>query len=86
MESSALKEFLAKFDSFLVAPDMFLLPQIRLLVSSAHRKNVGKRSLEVVAASYSQLYTAVMEPSNQYENPSSLMPKKPEQVAVLLQL
>ncbi len=61
MEASVLREFLSKFDSLLVAPDVFLLPQTRLLVSSAHRKNVTRRSLEVTAASYAQLYHAVVE-------------------------
>ena len=61
MEESALRDFLSKFDSFLVAPDVFLLPQTRLLLSSAHRKSVARRSLEVTAASYAQLYHAVVE-------------------------
>ena len=86
MEPSQLKGFLQKFDSFLVAPDVYLLPQARLLISSTHRKNITKRSLEVVAASYSQLYHAVIDPKNQYENPASLVPKTPEQVSLLLQL
>ncbi len=64
MDPSALRDFLSKFDSFLVAPDVFLLPQTRLLVSSAHRKNVARRSLEVVAASYAQLYHAVVDDPN----------------------
>ena len=61
MEEPLLREFLSKFDGFLVAPDVFLLPQTRLLASSTHRKSVTRRSLEVVAASYGQLYHAVVE-------------------------
>jgi len=38
MEEPALREFLAKFDGFLAAPDVFLLPQTRLLTSSSHRR------------------------------------------------
>ena len=86
MEQETLKQFLAKFDSFLIAPDVFLLPQARLLLSSAHRKNVVRRSLEVVAASYGQIYQAVSDPKSGYENPAALMPKTPEQVSLLLQL
>ena len=86
MGSDDLRSFLVKFDNFLVAPDMFLLPQTRLLVSSSHRKNIVKRSLEVVAASYSQLYHAVSDPTNGYDSPATLMPKTPEQVKLLLQL
>ena len=82
----ALKPFLVKFDAFLVAPDVYLLPQSRLLSSSSHRKGVTKRSLEVVAASYAQLFTAVYDQSKGIENPSALMPKTPDQVKLLLQL
>ena len=45
-----------------------------------------KRSLEVVAASYAQLYSAVTDAKNAYENPTALMAKTPEQVSLLLQL
>jgi hypothetical protein len=86
MEEPILREFLAKFDGFLVAPDVFLLPQSRLLVSSAHRKSVTRRSLEVVAASYGQLYQAVTFESSGYADPPALMPKTVEQVQLLLQL
>jgi hypothetical protein len=47
MEPESLQRFLDKFDNFLVAPEVFLLPQTRLLSSAAHRKTVTKRSLQV---------------------------------------
>jgi hypothetical protein len=47
MTPESLHQFLDKFDNFLVAPEVFLLPQTRLLASSAHRKSVAKRSLQV---------------------------------------
>ena len=86
MDEASLQTFLTKFDSFLVAPEVFLLPQSRLLISSGHRKSVTKRSLEVVAASYGQLYSAVTDAKNGYDNANALMPKTPEQVKLLLQL
>jgi hypothetical protein len=86
MDEESLRQFLSRFDSFLAAPDAFLLPQARLLVSSSHRKMVSRRSLEVVAASYAQLYHAVVDAKNQYDNPLSLVPKSPDQVKLLLQL
>ena len=82
----ALSQFLARFDGFLAAPDAYLLAQARLLVSSAHRKSVARRSLEVAAATYAQIYQAVHDPANLYENPQAMMPKSPEQVKQLLQL
>ena len=43
MDSKALRAFLNKFDAFLVASDDHLLPQIRLLTSSSHKKAIGKK-------------------------------------------
>ena len=74
-----LKAFLNKFDSFLIAPEDYLLTQVKLLVSSGHRKSITKRSLEVVSATYKQLYKAL-------EQPDSLMNKTPDQVDLLLHL
>ncbi|XP_059482934.1 conserved oligomeric Golgi complex subunit 6 [Neocloeon triangulifer] len=84
MDPASLKNFLSKLDSFLSMPDILLLPQIRLLQSSTFRKVVQKRSCEVIAAIYKQLYQAVHDPANLYQNPSILMPRKPEQVLELL--
>ena len=86
LDVKALKGFLGKFDSFLVAPDDFLLPQVRLLVSSGHKRSITKRSLQVIAATYKQLYEAVADPTNEYQNPSGIINKTPEQVDLLLQL
>lgn len=74
-----LKAFLNKFDSFLIAPEDYLLSQVKLLASSGHRKIITKRSLEVVSATYKQLYKAL-------EQPDSLMNKTPDQVDLLLHL
>jgi len=74
-----LKAFLNKFDSFLIAPEDYLLSQVKLLASSGHRKSITKRSLEVVSATYKQLYKAL-------EQPDSLMNKTPDQVDLLLHL
>ena len=64
MDSDSLGRFMAGFDQFLVAPDAFMLPQIRLLCSSSHRKSVAKRSLQVVSATYKQLYEAITDSVN----------------------
>ena len=60
--------FLNKFDSFLIAPGDYLLVQIKLLTSSAYRKSISKRSLQLVSATYKQLYEAVVDPKNAYNN------------------
>ena len=86
MDVKSLKVFLNKFDSFLIAPEDYLLAQIKLLTSSAHRKSISKRSLQLVSATYKQLYEAVVDPKNSYNNPESVVNKTPEQVDLLLHL
>lgn len=65
-------------------PDMLLLPQIGLLLSSLHRSAVQHRAFEVIAAIYRQLYEAVHDAENLYQNPGILMPRTPDQVLKLL--
>lgn len=84
MEPAGLKNFLSKLDAFLVMPDMLLLPQIGLLLSSLHRSTVQHRAFEVIAAIYRQLYEAVHDAENLYQNPGILMPRTPDQVLKLL--
>ncbi|XP_071443578.1 conserved oligomeric Golgi complex subunit 6 [Hetaerina americana] len=84
MEPACLNSFLTKLDSFLAVPDMLSMHQIRLLLSSNHRHIVQHRSHEVIVAIYRQLYKSVHNPVNQYQNPTTLMPRTPEQVAELL--
>jgi len=84
LAADVLAKFLAKFDSFLVAPEVHFLQQVRMLVSSNHRKIVSRRSLEVVSASYKQLYRAVVDPSSGYS--TAVVNKTPEQIDLLLQL
>ena len=86
MDVKSLKVFLNKFDTFLIAPDDYLLPQIKLLSSPSHRKSISKRSLQLVSATYKQLYEAVMEPTNKYNHPEAIMNKNPDQVDLLLHL
>lgn len=86
MDSKALKVFLNKFDAFLIAPEDSMIAQIKLLTSSGHRKNILKRSLQLVSATYKQLYDAVQDGKNEYSNPEQLMNKTPEQVDLLLHL
>jgi hypothetical protein len=67
-----------------VMPDMLLLPQIGLLISSVHRSTVQRRAFEMIVAIYRQLYGAVHDPENLYQNPGILMPRTPDQVLKLL--
>lgn len=65
-------------------PDVLLLPQVGLLLSSVHRSTVQRRSFEVIAAVYKQLYESVHDPENLYQNPAVLMPRSPDEVFKLL--
>lgn len=65
-------------------PDMLLLPQISLLLSTIHRNNVKQRSFEVICSIYKQLYQCVHDPLNGYQNPGALITHTPEQVQQLL--
>lgn len=84
MEPVVLKTFLHKFDSFIAMPDMFVLPQLGLLLSNSHRNVVQKRSFEVIVAIYKQLYDAVHNPSNHYVQPEKIVKRTPSEINQLL--
>lgn len=84
MDAASLKHFLTKFEGFLALPDMLLLPQISLLLSTGHRNNVKHRAFEVICTIYRQLYLAVHDPANGYQNPHLMVSRSPEQVQELL--
>ncbi|XP_046652991.1 conserved oligomeric Golgi complex subunit 6-like [Daphnia pulicaria] len=84
MDSSSLQSFLIKLDALLGAPDALQLAQWKLLISGSHRKIIQRRALDTVLSIYEQLYDAVHNPANCYENPSSIMPRTPQQVRNLL--
>ena len=73
-----------KLDALLGAPDALQLAQWKLLISGSHRKIIQRRALDTVLSIYEQLYEAVHNPANCYENPSSIMPRTPQQVRNLL--
>nr|CAH7741535.1 unnamed protein product [Callosobruchus chinensis] len=84
MEPTNLRSFLEKLDYLAVNPDEALLPQIHLLTSTKHKKTVQKRAFEVLLAIYKQLYQAVNDPTNNYENPNVIFNKTPEELEKLL--
>lgn len=86
MEASTLRSFMNKFDSFIAMPDVFLLQQISLLVSSVYKVSIRKRSFEVIIAIYKNLYSSIHDPVNRYENPNSIVRRTPDEVSELLAL
>jgi conserved oligomeric Golgi complex subunit 6 len=66
-------------------PDILLLPQVNLLLSSTHRATVQKRSYNVIVAIYKQLYEKVHSEGSSFKTiADQIFSKKPEQVAELL--
>ena len=71
-------------DAFLEMPEMLLLPQVQLLMSSAHRNAVRKRAFSVIVAIYKQIYDRVHDPANGFEHPDAVFSKTPDQVGKIL--
>ncbi|XP_034826414.1 conserved oligomeric Golgi complex subunit 6 [Maniola hyperantus] len=84
MDTTSLRTFLNKFDIFLVTPDVYILPQLNLLISHNHKSVVKKRAFAVIMAIYEQLYKAIQDPSNSYVEPQTIVKRTPEEVKKLL--
>lgn len=84
IETNLLKIFMDKMNVFLQMPEVLLLPQIQLLLSSSHRSLVQKRAFNVIVAIYKQIYERVHDPANGFEHPESIISQTPEQVAKIL--
>jgi len=80
----AVVSAMSRLDNLLSAPDLFVLPSARLLVSSQHRKYVKTASHQELHKYYTLLYQAVSHPKNGYE-PATLT-KTPDQIKQLLHL
>lgn len=84
IEQKHLHTFVVKLEQFLETPEILLLPQVNLLISSGHRGTVQKRSFNVIIALYRQIYERIHDPKNGYANPELILPKTPEIVNELL--
>lgn len=84
IESNLLKIFMNKMDTFLQMPEVLLLPQIQLIMSSSYRLTVQKRSFNVIVAIYKQIYERVHDQENNFEDLDSIFSKTPQQVATIL--
>ncbi|CAK1549992.1 unnamed protein product [Leptosia nina] len=84
MDPASLKSFLNKFDMFLVNPDVYILPQLNLLISHSHKSLVKTRAFEVILAIYDQLYAAITDPKNEYGDAQAIVRRTPSEVKKLL--
>ncbi|XP_008947183.1 PREDICTED: conserved oligomeric Golgi complex subunit 6-like, partial [Merops nubicus] len=84
MDSVSLKVAMAQFDRYLSAPDSLLMSQLNFLLSATVKEQIIKQSTELVCRAYSELYAAVMDPSNGYKDPETILHRSPHQVQTLL--
>lgn len=85
VDLGSLKQFSDKFIDFLEVPEMLLLPQVTLLQSTNHRMSVQKRSFQVIATIYLQLYDKLnAEAENDKERADQLLQHTPDQVTEVL--
>jgi hypothetical protein len=84
MEAENLINFLGKLENMLVMPNSIAVPQIGCLKNPLHMNKIRRQSNEVISAVYKQLYEHVHNPSNEYDDPSALMPRTPDLVYNIL--
>ncbi|CAG5126682.1 unnamed protein product [Candidula unifasciata] len=84
LDELAIKSAVNKFDSYLAQPDSLTLPQCNVILSASIREITKKRSVELVCEAYTQIYKAIMNPSNGYKDGPGIVPRTPEQVVHLL--
>uniref|UniRef100_A0A4X2LCK1 Conserved oligomeric Golgi complex subunit 6 n=1 Tax=Vombatus ursinus TaxID=29139 RepID=A0A4X2LCK1_VOMUR len=84
LDSVSLKAAMVQFDRYLSAPDNLLMPQLNFFLSATVKEQIIKQSTELVCRAYSELYTAVMNPANEYKDPETILHRSPQQVRTLL--
>ncbi|XP_071838293.1 conserved oligomeric Golgi complex subunit 6-like [Apostichopus japonicus] len=84
MNTSAIKDGMNHFDSFLSTPDNYVLPQCEFIQSTAVREKIHQRAMSLIHGAYELMYTAIQNPINQYQETNSMMVRTPQQVKSLL--
>uniref|UniRef100_A0A4W3K231 Conserved oligomeric Golgi complex subunit 6 n=1 Tax=Callorhinchus milii TaxID=7868 RepID=A0A4W3K231_CALMI len=84
VDSGSLKAAMVQFDRYLSSPDSLLMPQLNFILSGTLKEQIFKRSTELVCGAYNDIYTAIIDPNNQYKEPASILHRSPQQVQTLL--
>lgn len=84
MNTNAIKDGMNHFDSFLSTPDNYTLPQCDFIQSTAVREKIHQRAMGLILGAYELMHKAIHDPINQYEDPSSITLRTPEQVKSLI--
>lgn len=81
VDVASLKQFVDKFKRFMEMPEMLLLPQVVMLQSGNHRQTVQRRSFQVIATIYKQLWEKLdAEAENDGEKAEKLLRFSVEEV------
>ncbi|MBN3272978.1 COG6 protein, partial [Polyodon spathula] len=73
-----------QFDRYLSSPDSLVMAQLNFLLSATLKEQIFKKSTELVCRAYTEIYTAVMNPVNQYKEPGAILHRSSQQVHSLL--
>ncbi|XP_059820011.1 conserved oligomeric Golgi complex subunit 6 [Hypanus sabinus] len=84
MDGGSLKVAMVQFDRYLSSPDSLLMPQLNFILSGTLKEKIFKQSTELVCGAYKDIYTAVMNPTNEYKEPATILQRSPQQVETLL--
>uniref|UniRef100_UPI00398EC9F8 conserved oligomeric Golgi complex subunit 6 isoform X1 n=1 Tax=Pristiophorus japonicus TaxID=55135 RepID=UPI00398EC9F8 len=84
MDGGSQKAAMVQFDRYLSSPDSLLMPQLNFILSGTLKEKIFKRSTELVCGAYNSIYTAVMNPTNEYKEPATILQRSPQQVQTLL--
>jgi len=84
LEPTAVTTALRSFDAKLLDLGTLAIPFIEKINDDYTRIKVRKIVAELISDSYAVFYNAILNPTNQYPNPSSLVRYKPEQVKAMI--
>ena len=75
---------MGKFDTFLSTTSLDLVATITRISSSRLAKQVSQKGFALFLEAYKTLHKAVLDPSNGYEQPATLLGRSVEEVQTLL--
>eukprot|EP01097_Dermamoeba_algensis_P008175 TRINITY_DN5330_c0_g1_i1.p1 TRINITY_DN5330_c0_g1~~TRINITY_DN5330_c0_g1_i1.p1 ORF type:complete len:578 (-),score=132.02 TRINITY_DN5330_c0_g1_i1:140-1873(-) len=83
MDSKSVTQTIRLFESSLFELGALVMPQCDRVMSGTLRQTSRNQVSQLIISAYAQLYNAIMDPKNKYDNPSMIVRYKPEQFALL---
>jgi len=84
MEGRSIGMAVRSFERLLFELDALLSPQCDKLLDTTVRHTARTQIVGILCSLYTSLYEAIMDPTNLYEDPASLIHYKPEQMKTML--